>query len=64
MGKLIKRDFKVGGIKFHLNDNPWRNEFEGRYSLLFFHEGYGRWQGLGTVNSKLEARAVALAYVR
>lgn len=59
---LKKRDFKIKGTLYHLNDNHAHNEFEGKYVLLFWHEGYERWQSLGTVNSKIEALIVARAY--
>ena len=52
---MIKRSFQYKGIRFHLNDNMWRNEFEGRYDLLFFHEGYEAWLPLYSVDSKKEA---------
>lgn len=52
---MIKRDFQYKGIRFHLNDNERRNEYEGRYNLLFFHCGYEAWLPLYTVDSKKEA---------
>ena len=59
---MMNRDFTYKGIKFHLNDN-WNGanrEFEGKYNLLFWHEGYERWQQICTVNTKNEA----MEYVR
>ena len=59
---MKNRDFTYKGIKFHLNDN-WNGanrEFEGKYKLLFWHEGYERWQQICTVNTKKEA----MEYVR
>lgn len=58
----MNRDFTYKGIKFHLNDN-WNGanrEFEGKYQLLFWHEGYERWQQICTVDTKKEA----MEYVR
>lgn len=55
---MKNREFKYKGVTFHLNDNsssPLR-EFEGKYRLLFWHEGYERWMELGCVNSKTEAQ--------
>ena len=55
---MKNREFKYRGVTFHLNDNntsPLR-EFEGRYRLLFWHEGYERWMEFGCVNSKKEAQ--------
>ena len=60
----MKRDFTYKDLKFHLNDNgdkgnPYR-EFEGKYILLMWHEGYGKWIQKATVNTKKEA----LQYVK
>ena len=52
---MINRSFQYKGIRFHLNDNGRKNEFEGKYILLFFHEGYEAWLPLYSVNSKKEA---------
>lgn len=56
----MKRDFVYKGINFHLNDNGFpnspRREFEGKYKLLFWHNGYERWQSVGNVNTKKEAQ--------
>lgn len=54
---LKNRGFKYKGITFHLNDN-WNvanREFEGKYKLLWWNEGYGYWAELITVDSKKEA---------
>ena len=51
----INRDFDYNGTHFHLNDNPWRNEYEGRYTLMYWHGGYERWMSIGTVDTKREA---------
>lgn len=51
------RDFTYKGIKFHLNDN-WNGanrEYEGKYDVVFWHEGYGRWQSLFKANTKADA---------
>ena len=56
MARLVNRDFKYKGRKFHLNDNYRHNEFEGRYVLLFWHCGWKRWQSITTVDSKKEAK--------
>ena len=56
MTTMKNRDFAYKGIKFHLNDN-WNGanrEFEGKYKLLWWHESYGYWEELITVNSKKE----------
>lgn len=52
---MINRSFQYKGIRFHLNDNGRKNEYEGKYILLFFHEGYEKWMSLGTVDTKNEA---------
>lgn len=57
----LNRDFTYKNIHFHLNDNydihnkPPRAEFEGRYILMMWHEGYERWQRLINVSTKAEA---------
>lgn len=58
----MNRDFTYKGIKFHLNDNTGTEVryWEGKYKLLFWHEGYERWQQICTVNTKKEA----MEYVR
>lgn len=60
----MNRDFTYKGIKFHLNDNGTkgsaRSEFEGRYALLMWHEGYEKWIQKCTVDTKQDA----LRYVR
>ena len=38
-----------------MNDNERKNEYEGKYILLFFHEGYEAWLPLYSVDSKKEA---------
>lgn len=51
------RDFAYKGIKFHLNDN-WNGanrEFEGKYDVVFYHEGYERWMSLFKADTKAEA---------
>ena len=53
---MKNRDFTYKGIKFHLNDNHPKPEFEGKYKLLFWHEGQERWCQICTVNSKKEAK--------
>ena len=54
---MMNRDFTHKGIKFHLNDNIGTEVryWEGKYKLLFWHEGYERWQQICTVNTKKEA---------
>lgn len=60
----MNRDFTYKGIKFHLNDNgnkgDSRREFEGKYILLMWHEGYGKWMQKTIVDTKKEA----LQYVK
>lgn len=51
------RDFTYKGIKFHLNDN-WNGanrEYEGKYDVVFWHEGYEHWQSLFKANTKADA---------
>lgn len=61
---MKNRDFIYKKTRFHLNDNGSHNsprrEFEGKYQLLFWHDGYERWQQLCTVDTKKEA----MEYVR
>lgn len=52
---MKNRDFSYKGIKYHLNDNIPRGEFEGKYKLLFWHEGRKGWHYLCTVDTKKEA---------
>lgn len=52
---MINRSFQYKGIRFYLNDNGRKNEYEGKYILLFFHEGYEAWLPLYSVDSKKEA---------
>lgn len=54
----MKRDFEYHNIKFHLNDNAIDNDFEGRFVLLFWHEGFERWQRLGTCDDVEEAKGL------
>lgn len=56
------REFTVGGIRHHLNDNPVRNGFEGRYRVLFWSEGNGRWQLLCTAGSRRDAMRAARVF--
>lgn len=49
------RDFTIKGNDYHLNDNHFRNEYEGKYILLVWNRLREQWQALGTVDSKLEA---------
>ena len=55
----MKREFTYKGIKFHLNTNGLpndpRREIEGRYILLYWNDGYERWQALTTTDTKAEA---------
>ena len=54
---MKNRDFTYKGLEFYLNDNsnsPLR-EYEGKYKLLLWHEGYERWQQVCIVNTKKEA---------
>lgn len=52
---LKNRDFTYKGLKFHLNDAKYHNEFTPKYLLIMWHEGYGYWQEQIHVNSKKEA---------
>lgn len=51
----MNRDFTHKGIHFHLNDNYPRTEYEGKYNLMMWHDGYERWQRLINVSTKAEA---------
>ena len=51
----LNRDFNYKGLKFHLNDAKYHNEFTPQYLLMVWHEGYGYWQEQAHVNSKKEA---------
>lgn len=53
------RDFECKGIHYHLNDNSRHNEFEGKYTLMVWREGYGKWISVGTVDTKKEALKMA-----
>lgn len=58
-----KRDFEYGGLRFHLNDNSCRMEYEGKYRVLFWNEAYGHWQDAGyTCSSLREAAKFARIY--
>jgi hypothetical protein len=59
MASLKNRDFTYRGVKFHLSDNMWKNEFEGKYKVMFYNEAFNRWQHIGTVDSMKAARKVA-----
>jgi hypothetical protein len=51
---MKNRDFIVGGLSFHLNDNR-RNEYEGKYKVLYNPRGNDWESALCTVDSKKEA---------
>jgi len=57
---MKNRDFIYKGVKYHLNDNRPRNEFEGKYNLLFYNDSFDRWQKIINCDSKKEA----VAYVK
>lgn len=59
MAKLTNRDFRYNGIKYHVNDNPHRNEFEGKYKLMYWVTYAGRWESMGTFNTVKEAKEYA-----
>lgn len=54
---MKNRDFTRYGIKFHLNDFK-RNEFDAKYTLLYFHPVYEYWCELCKVDTKKEALEV------
>ena len=56
---MKNRDFIYKGVKYHLNDNI-KNEFEGKYNLLFYNDSFDRWQKIITCDSKKEA----IAYIK
>lgn len=54
----VKNDsnFKIGEIEFSIQLNHHKNEFEGKYEMLFWHNGYERWQNVEhTFSTKREA---------
>lgn len=51
---MIIRDFEKYGVKFHLNDFR-RNEFDARYTLLYFNDAIGCWDECCHVSTKKEA---------
>lgn len=55
MAKLKNRDFTYKGLKFHLNDRKYHNEFCPKYLLIMWNENWGYWQEEIHVNSKTEA---------
>lgn len=57
MGNLLKREFVYKDIKFYLNDNRPRTEFEGKYNLLYWNELREKWMRIMNVSSKKEAIA-------
>lgn len=54
---MKNRDFTRYGVKFHLNDFK-RNEFDAKYTLLYFHPVWHSWYELCKVDTKKEALAV------
>lgn len=55
---MKNRDFTKHNVKFHLNDNPFHNEYEGKYKLLWWNDNYKTgpfWSEVCTVNTKKEA---------
>lgn len=52
---LKYRDFSYKGLKFHLNDRRYHNEFTPKYCLLMWREDFGYWEEQIHVNSKAEA---------
>lgn len=71
MYDLKVREFTIDGVTFHINDNDWRNEFEGRYYLTYYAEDYdymtgeltGSWRQITTVDTAREARQCARTYL-
>ena len=61
MATLKNRGFTYKNLAFWLNDNYTTREFTGKYTLLFWHKGYKRWQEIAKVNSKKEAKAYVVA---
>ena len=62
MPVLKNRDFTINGVEFHLNDNPWHNEFEGKYRLLYWNTGLEKSINIGTFNTKKRAIEFAKEY--
>ena len=58
------REFIIDGIRFYVGDNHWKNEFEGKYTLSYYNEGYGTWMQQCTCSTKTEARKWARENVR
>lgn len=64
---MKNNDFSIRGYRFHLNDNrvlisKYNYEFFPKYKLLVL-EG-GAWNTISCVDTKAEARAEALRYIR
>lgn len=51
---MKNRDFVRHGIRFHLNDFK-RNEFDAKYTLIYFNPVYECWVELCKVDTKKEA---------
>ena len=51
----MEREFTYDGVQFHLNSNPWKNEYEGKYVLTYYNDARGWNMALATVDSKKEA---------
>lgn len=52
MGALKSRDFIFKGLRFHLNDAKYQNEYTPKYLLMFWNDSFGYWQEQIHVGSK------------
>ena len=52
---LKNRDFTYKGLRFHLNDAKYHNEYTPKYLLMWWNEGREYWQEQIHVSSKKEA---------
>lgn len=51
---MKNRDFTIDGFMFHVNDNWWKNEFEGKYKLVCSSDGI-KWYSVCSVSTLKEA---------
>lgn len=51
---MKNREIIYKGIKFYLNENSFRNEFESKYKLLYYNEDRGAWIYLFSADTKKE----------
>ena len=61
--KSESRDFRINEFKFHLNDNPWKGQFECKYNLMMWSNQFNSWVCICGADSKSEARKLAIEYL-